>query len=304
MHYYIQYQEDFYKSLNIEITPTMTGALFFKILELIRFPISEQMEGLTKFAINELITNSIRASREQSTNNNIKLCLKIHDDFLFINIIDFAGGFDITQLPYDVNKNPHELDLLSETFDEYRTENKHLRFGVGLLSSRKILTNFRMYFFDKNGNEKTWDGEGSVSGTKIEAKIKLDYAAQDDLKINQERRKSKRQTIFTHIIINEEKEAYLIDFTPEGAKIMLFFSDIIKKGDDIRVTMCLNAKSDKVTIPAKVIWESTEYNVYQAGLFFKINDPELTATLLKFYTSLKYDPLKVPGVYIIADKEN
>jgi len=73
MSYHIYYNDRKYTRLKILFSPEFTGAFFYKILELIEFPLSEKEDVLFRFTITELVTNAIRASKENNVEMNVRI---------------------------------------------------------------------------------------------------------------------------------------------------------------------------------------------------------------------------------------
>lgn len=119
-----------------------------------------------RFAVLELISNSLRAHREIDSQEPIRVEFRSRDRHIEVEIRDFGGGFDPTRLPYDLAADPAGVDHNSAAFEEYRVRYENRRFGMGLLVARKTFPGFALRFFDRQHRAVRW-GEASVWGTLI-----------------------------------------------------------------------------------------------------------------------------------------
>ncbi len=116
-------------------------------------PDSPHDDEHTRYAVLELINNSLRAHREKGILENIRTEYKVKDDELEIIITDKGGGFDISKLPYDIGDSVDDVDTNDGRFQEYREENQYKRFGMGLLVAKRLFPIFSINFYDSEGNE-------------------------------------------------------------------------------------------------------------------------------------------------------
>lgn len=119
-----------------------------------------------KYAVMELLNNSLRAHREKKVNKAIITTFNTCNSHLLINIKDYGGGFDPRKLPYDLGEDHQEINSQSSFFIEYREKNNYLRFGMGLLLAKRTFTNFDLGFFDNYEKQVNWES-GEVAGTII-----------------------------------------------------------------------------------------------------------------------------------------
>lgn len=101
-----------------------------------------------RFAILELVNNSLRAHREKSEARDILIDLTVAGGRLCVAIRDFGGGFDPCRLPYDIDADPASLDLHSRPFQEYQQRNGYKRFGMGIFVAKKTFDHFHLQFLD------------------------------------------------------------------------------------------------------------------------------------------------------------
>ena len=88
------------------------------------------------------------------------------DTKIEIEVKDFGGGFDPARLPYSLDAPAETIDQTSDAFEEYQEKHKYLRFGMGLLITKKTFPFFQVIFFDEEEQPVQW-GESAVIGTVI-----------------------------------------------------------------------------------------------------------------------------------------
>jgi len=156
-----------YRKVNLKINSNADFNKLLSVLNTIEIPgVPVQSEHIT-YAVLELLNNSIRAHREKKVNKDIRTEFSVEDRSLNIFIQDWGGGFDPSQLPYDIQKDPEEIDMHGDVFQEYREQHGYKRFGIGMLIVKKTFDHFKMYFIDENLNPVTWES-GRTSGTCFE----------------------------------------------------------------------------------------------------------------------------------------
>jgi DNA topoisomerase VI subunit B len=112
-------------------------------------PDSPHDDEHTRYAVLELINNSLRAHRENGIKDTIKTEMNVKDEVLTISIVDRGGGFDISKLPYNISEQVDDIDTNSGKFQEYREENQYKRFGMGCLSLVAFFRSSTSYFMMK-----------------------------------------------------------------------------------------------------------------------------------------------------------
>jgi anti-sigma regulatory factor (Ser/Thr protein kinase) len=137
-----------------------------RTIDAVSFPDFVSNPDNLRFAVLELISNSLRAHRETGAEEPISVEFRCRDGHVEVLIRDFGGGFDPAGLPYDLAADPGSVDHHSAAFEEYRTRHENLRFGMGLLVARKTFPGFTLRFFDRKHRAVSW-GEASVWGTLI-----------------------------------------------------------------------------------------------------------------------------------------
>jgi len=135
-----------YSCLNINIS---AGASFKVILATIN---NIDLQGLElsqehlRYALLELVNNSLRAHREKNCKEPIKIRIRSKEDGYSLEIKDWGGGFEISGLPFDISEHYDKIDMESQRFQQYREKNQYKRFGMGLLSAKKVFSHFQILF--------------------------------------------------------------------------------------------------------------------------------------------------------------
>jgi len=119
-----------------------------------------------RFALLELINNSLRAHREKKVDRPITVTFTASDRELGVSIRDHGRGFDPATLPYRLEDDHRALDPRSESFQRYQERHDHQRFGLGLLLARRTFPRFELLFLDADERPTRW-GAGPVDGTLI-----------------------------------------------------------------------------------------------------------------------------------------
>ncbi len=301
---YIVYKGNCYADLKIHFSPKLNGSDFFKILELVDFPVKESENVLLKYALTELVTNSVRASHERKVQKELTVDLKIAGNFLKIVVTDFAGGFDLDILPNDINDDSKKPDFTALQFQEYRERHGFNRFGIGLISAKMALDAFHLVFIDAEGKVCPWKGEGSVAGTRITAAKRLTNA----VKIEEEKaveagtfvRRNQRHSIFTKAVVNNSIEGYLIDISADGIKLLLLNRDGLLQGEIISVRLEAVGEIEKPMIFCAVVrWLEQEKAFWQIGSEFIRDASFPREALAKLVKAVKIDPHRLGGLVVI-----
>ncbi|MCG8452563.1 MAG: ATP-binding protein [Spirochaetales bacterium] len=154
------------------------NALFHEILKKVNdiaVPHCPCEEEHMRYALLELINNSLRAHREQKVVDNIHVEIRADVEELIIIVTDKGGGFDTKILPYDLQENASGIDTNSSRFQEYRESHGYTRFGMGLIVARKLFHRFHVTFYDEQGDVPDYHPE-RVVGTRIEMGIRWNNA--------------------------------------------------------------------------------------------------------------------------------
>lgn len=154
-------------TVRINISPTVEFREILKVLNNIYLPDYGGIDhDNIKYAVMELLNNSLRAHREKRVNKTIITTFNTFNSHLTINIKDYGGGFDPGKLPYDLEKDHQEINPQSSSFIEYREKNNYLRFGMGLLLARRTFAYFDLSFFNNYEKQVKWES-GEAAGTII-----------------------------------------------------------------------------------------------------------------------------------------
>lgn len=152
--------------LKLYISPLVDLSEILGTLNQIVIPGSPVKEEHIVYVILELLNNSIRAQMKAKNEEWIFLDFYAREGILRIEITDHGGGFDVNELPYDLNAAPSSIDLNSESFQKYRETNDFKRFGMGLYLAKTTFSKFHVSFIDKFMNEQDYH-PSSVIGTKM-----------------------------------------------------------------------------------------------------------------------------------------
>jgi anti-sigma regulatory factor (Ser/Thr protein kinase) len=154
------------RTIRLSVAPEADFREVIRTLESITIPPSHVSGEHLRFAILELLNNSIRAHRERSEPRDISIDMTVTDGRLMITIRDFGGGFDTGKLPYDIEEDACRLDLHSSPFAEYQKKNDYKRFGMGIYVAKKTFDEFRLVFLDDKDQPSPWV-PGRTVGTRI-----------------------------------------------------------------------------------------------------------------------------------------
>jgi len=154
------------RTIRLSVNPQADFRQVIHTLEAIVFPPVRVNAEHVRFAVLELLSNSIRAHKEKGEPRNISIDLTISDGRLVVTIRDFGGGFDTGTLPYALEADPSRLDLHSPEFEEYQKRNGFKRFGMGIYVAKKTFDDFRLVFLDDRDQPMSWR-PGKTVGTLI-----------------------------------------------------------------------------------------------------------------------------------------
>ncbi|MGA2480884.1 MAG: ATP-binding protein [Spirochaetia bacterium] len=154
------------RTIRLTVSPHADFRQVIRILGEIQIPPTQVSDEHIRFAILELLNNSIRAHREKAEPRDILIDMTVDDGRLVVAIRDFGGGFDPTRLPYELNADPATLNLQSPSFEEYQKRNGYKRFGMGIYVAKKTFSEFRLVFLDTRDVPAPWT-PGKVAGTLI-----------------------------------------------------------------------------------------------------------------------------------------
>jgi len=300
MSYHIYYNDRKYTRLKILFSPEFTGAFFYKILELIEFPLSEKEDVLFRFTITELVTNAIRASKENNVEMNVRIEFSIFNTILRVVVQDYGLGFDKSVLPFKIDEAISNPQVFSEKFMKYREKHSNQRFGMGLLSAKMVMDELSIDFFDKNDEGIEWQGKGSVLGTIIRATKKIDLEEVTQRQDVDRLRKSERFSLFVKIKINDTKDAYLVDLSLDGAQLLIFFNDGIKEDDEIILSIKgLDSNQTLPQIRASVKWISENHAIIQIGVKYIIDNDFPLKDLMNYIAQRSKNPSKLQEMVYI-----
>jgi anti-sigma regulatory factor (Ser/Thr protein kinase) len=160
------------RTIRLTVDPTADFRAVLATLEAIVLPPARVSDEHIRFAILELLNNSIRAHREKAEPRDILVDLTASDGRLTVSVRDFGGGFDTARLPYGIQDDPALLDLHSPAFEEYQKRNGYKRFGMGIYMAKKTFDQFRLVFLDESSRPAAFQ-PGVTSGTLITLSVEM-----------------------------------------------------------------------------------------------------------------------------------
>ena len=166
----IRFKTNPYKRVKLNINSKAGFNDLLATLNQIEINGAKVMSEHITYAVLELLNNSLRAHREKGIRKSITTDFSLKDGTLSIFIQDWGGGFDPSGLPYDIKKDPNQIDMHDEDFQVYREQHDYKRFGIGILIVKKTFDMFKLYFIDNNGEPVSWES-GETAGTCIELEI-------------------------------------------------------------------------------------------------------------------------------------
>lgn len=167
---FLFFKDTRFKVIKLTIHPHTDMRVVLDTVDSIRFPDFGVSDNNIRYAILELLNNSLRAHREKGTNRRISVLFRFHDKWFRISVRDFGGGFDVQKLPYPIHAKPSKVDPNSKELIQYRKTNHYLKFGLGLYLVKKTFHKIRITFFDEHGLPGNWRG-GKTVGTLINLEL-------------------------------------------------------------------------------------------------------------------------------------
>ncbi len=158
------------RTIRLSVNPRADFREVIRTLDAIVLPPVRISDDHVRFAVLELLNNSIRAHKEKGEPRDISVDLTLTDGRLVVSIRDFGGGFDPGKLPYGLEEDPALLDVHSAAFEEYQRRNAFKRFGMGIYIAKKTFDEFRLVFLDERDQPIPWT-EGKTTGTLITVSV-------------------------------------------------------------------------------------------------------------------------------------
>jgi anti-sigma regulatory factor (Ser/Thr protein kinase) len=154
------------RTVRVTVSPEADFREVIRTIDAIVIPPVRVSAEHVRFAVLELLNNSVRAHREKGETRSISVDMTAADGGLVVAIRDFGGGFDPRRLPYDLDADPATLDLHSPAFEDYQKRNGYKRFGMGIYVAKKTFDEFRLVFLDSRDRQTPWQ-PGVCAGTLI-----------------------------------------------------------------------------------------------------------------------------------------
>jgi anti-sigma regulatory factor (Ser/Thr protein kinase) len=155
-----------YKRIRLSIHPRAEFRRVLKTLAGMRMPEAGQNSEHLKYAVLEMINNSLRAHRTAGVEDPVEVRIDDRQEEIRIEVRDRGRGFDPSSLPYSLDGSPSSIDLNSEEFQDYRRRHGYQRFGMGLPLVLRTFDSFQLRFLDHEGKNVAWE-PGRVKGTSI-----------------------------------------------------------------------------------------------------------------------------------------
>jgi len=179
-------------------------------------PLAAKPRFVLEYALSEVLVNALRASAVRGAKAPVVAEVAEYEDRVQATVQDGAGGFDFSELPYDFGGPAEDVDIGSEAFDKYRARHHERRFGLGLLTTRKMVEDFSLAFVDASGHETEWRGPGSVFGTRVRFCVR-------GAKSVRERRRAQRFATIGIAALGQGMKAHVCDMSLGGLR-MVFLS--------------------------------------------------------------------------------
>jgi anti-sigma regulatory factor (Ser/Thr protein kinase) len=160
------------KTIRVKMNPLSDFRGVIHAFDSIRLPRTAIDPENLKFAILELINNSLRAHKERGEERDILVDITIADGRLHLAIRDYGGGFDPSLLPYPLDSDPAALDIHTQAFHQYQEKNGYKRFGMGIYLAKKTFEQFQLIFLDERDIPVSW-APGRIVGTLIRANLSV-----------------------------------------------------------------------------------------------------------------------------------
>jgi anti-sigma regulatory factor (Ser/Thr protein kinase) len=158
-----------YRRIRLKIDPHAEFRSILYTLEELSLPDMSCKADHVKYAVLEMINNSLRAHRMAKCPDPVEVVFELAEAVLRVRVRDRGAGFDPRTLPYSLKADPYAIDLNDEVFQEYRRRNNYERFGMGLPLAMRTFDSFELAFVDDAGREVPWQSwdSGSARGTAI-----------------------------------------------------------------------------------------------------------------------------------------
>ena len=158
------------RRISMSINPHVEFKQIIDILDDLELPQADVKSREIRYAVLEMINNSLRAHRDFKINEPFTVTFEFVNPELNIVIEDRGPGFDTRSLPYSLNDDPDKLDFKSDSFREYSRKHDFKRFGMGLCLVRKTFSSFELSFLNSNGQLVEWE-KGKICGTRIKVGV-------------------------------------------------------------------------------------------------------------------------------------
>lgn len=171
--HYMSLNEKEYKHINFNINgKSDLGSIFRKISEM-DIPGLTIEKDLFFDSIIELVNNSICAHYENNITDPVQIRFSIENEDLYITIKDRGKGFDIKDLPFDLDDPVSAIDINGKNFQIYREKYNYKHFGTGIFNAKKTFDDFQLTFYDSSGTvvpRESTEKEGTIIKLVLKSK--------------------------------------------------------------------------------------------------------------------------------------
>ena len=167
------YKEKEYKRIIFRLNPELGVNTILNSLENLKLNKVEEKSYCIKYAVLELISNSIRAHRKKKIDDPVCITFEENNSTLNVEIRDKGGGFDPRILPYNIEEPVDRIDFQSDAFTQYQKDHNYKRYGMGILLARKVFPVFAICFYNRTGEDSSWE-EGNIVGTVVRISLDVD----------------------------------------------------------------------------------------------------------------------------------
>ena len=164
--HHILINEKQYKHINFNINSKSDLSYIYSKINELEIPDLKIDKELFVHSIIELINNSICAHNEKNITEPVQIRFSVENEELNIIIKDKGKGFDINELPFNLNDPVSAIDINGKNFQIYREKYNYKRFGTGLFNAKKTFDDFELSFFDNSEKIIPYDSK-EIDGTII-----------------------------------------------------------------------------------------------------------------------------------------
>ena len=225
-------------------------------------PLGSKERFALEYALSEVLFNALRATTERRSATPVVAELVDDGEYLNVTVEDGGGGFDVGRLPYDFAAENDQINVNSGAFDQYRSRFEDRRFGLGLLTARTMVDGFALSFIGASGADATWQGPGSVQGTRVRFRVKRVKGPDDQ-------RRLPRRPVTGSATTADGLRARVRDLSLGGARLIVMSNPVPKLDEVYEVHMVLEDEEPMAAhVPARIAWVKRMGHCYDVGADF------------------------------------